>query len=759
MEATTENAVANEPTPEQRQEQERKEIRERIRLLREKLVYRCRDLGKWKYNTPASVEVPREPAKAEAEKTLFNIITGCLFDPTTLIPVDVQALHKKILADPAGERYEAALSALGLSTPEPLVQKLSSISFKFGNSEFSCLKIGQLTFADGLRMYVTRVDRPALTRLTGIDDPDRQKQQQSQAQGQGQQQGQGQGQGGAAQSGQGQAQQQSQAPGANMGVPPGQQQMQQGQGGQQQQQQQQQGQGLMMMGGQAGPGGLPGGPMGMGMMPDGGMGVMPPLGPAGMMGLPGAMMGPGVGAATGGGGPGGGFGMGPMGPGGFVGAARPPGGMLGFPGGGGGMMGGGGPGGPMGHPVPPPMPPMIPPSDASSSMPPPPPMGQQQQQQQQPDAKRPRTEPGGKAGQGPSGGGGGMMDLDELLNKRSVKEKVKVEKGAEVLDILAKPTARESARVQHFRTAGGPAIREHCPHLTKDECRRVNGTPVACHRLHFFRVVQPHTDISLGNCSYLDTCRNMRTCKYVHYRPDPEPDVPGMGAEIARLRASVPKYLQALQEPQWINCDVRSFDMTVLGKFGVIMADPPWEIHQDLPYGTMKDDEMLNLNIGCLQDNGVIFVWVTGRAMELARECLAKWGYRRVDELIWVKTNQLQRLIRTGRTGHWLNHSKEHCLVGIKGNPQLNRYVDCDVVVAEVRETSRKPDEMYPLLERLSPGTRKLEIFARKHNLAPGWVGLGNQLESINIVEPDLIQRFKERYGYEPSPKSRGYVA
>lgn len=40
------------------------------------------------------------------------------------------------------------------------------------------------------------------------------------------------------------------------------------------------------------------------------------------------------------------------------------------------------------------------------------------------------------------------------------------------------------------------------------------------------------------------------------------------------------RYLQALQDPQWINCDVRRFDMTVLGKFGVIMADPPWEIHQ-----------------------------------------------------------------------------------------------------------------------------------------------------------------------------------
>ena len=37
---------------------------------------------------------------------------------------------------------------------------------------------------------------------------------------------------------------------------------------------------------------------------------------------------------------------------------------------------------------------------------------------------------------------------------------------------------------------------------------------------------------------------------------------------------------QALPEPQWLNCDVRTFDMSVLGKFGVIMTDPPWEIHQ-----------------------------------------------------------------------------------------------------------------------------------------------------------------------------------
>ena len=34
--------------------------------------------------------------------------------------------------------------------------------------------------------------------------------------------------------------------------------------------------------------------------------------------------------------------------------------------------------------------------------------------------------------------------------------------------------------------------------------------------------------------------------------------------------------------PQWINCDLRRFDYSVLGKFHVIMADPPWDIHMSV---------------------------------------------------------------------------------------------------------------------------------------------------------------------------------
>jgi len=153
----------------------------------------------------------------------------------------------------------------------------------------------------------------------------------------------------------------------------------------------------------------------------------------------------------------------------------------------------------------------------------------------------------------------------------------------------------------------------------------------------------------------------------------------------------------------------------------------------------MKDDEMKNLNIAALQDSGYIFLWVTGRAMEVGRECLEIWGYERVDEIVWIKTNQLQRIIRTGRTGHWLNHSKEHCLVGKKGSPAIdNIHIDCDVILAEVRETSRKPDEIYGIIERLSPGTRKIELFGRAHNRRPGWLTLGNQLPGIHTVDKEI---------------------
>lgn len=404
-------------------------------------------------------------------------------------------------------------------------------------------------------------------------------------------------------------------------------------------------------------------------------------------------------------------------------------------------------------------------------------------------------------------------DIESLLSLTSTREKESKKLGEELLELLSKPTAKERNLLESFRSADGYRVQEFCPKGTKGECIRHSHGDGACDKLHFKKIIAKHTEESLGDCSFLNTCFHMDSCKYVHYEvdydkkdehkfkhPQRPADQGAHGSSLMQQSSSLLKtssnqslppcntnatanlkslprgalhesspqepsastskftlnsveeptknrkhFKTVLYPPQWIQCDLRFFDMSLLGKFSVIMADPPWDIHMELPYGTMSDDEMRKLNIPALQDEGVIFLWVTGRAMELGRECLSLWGYDRCDEIIWVKTNQLQRIIRTGRTGHWLNHGKEHCLVGVKGNPKdINRGLDCDVIVAEVRATSHKPDEIYGIIERLSPGTRKIELFGRAHNVQPNWITLGNQLNGVRLIEPNLVNAFKK---------------
>lgn len=71
---------------------------------------------------------------------------------------------------------------------------------------------------------------------------------------------------------------------------------------------------------------------------------------------------------------------------------------------------------------------------------------------------------------------------------------------------------------------------------------------------------------------------------------------------------------------------------------------------------------------------------------------------------------------------------------------------------------SQKPDEIYEIIEKMMPGAKKIELFARNNNLREGWLSLGNQLgENFqswkNIVVCDIckknihigIKRFKSK--------------
>lgn len=251
-------------------------------------------------------------------------------------------------------------------------------------------------------------------------------------------------------------------------------------------------------------------------------------------------------------------------------------------------------------------------------------------------------------------------------------------------------------------------------------------------KTHYLPLITNCTDVHLGNCSYLDTCHKLKNCRYVHYftmyptqaaKKEAEKPLLELDYTIGECHDCVTrKVLPA----QWINCDVRHLPFRILGKFAAIISDPAWDIHMALPYGTCKDTELLSLPMHELQDEGIICLWVTGRSIEIGRKALALWGYNVSDEVIWIKTNQLHRTIVTGRTGHWLNHSKEHLLIGIKGNPiWLNRKIDLDFIVSGTRETLRKPDELYDIVERIvGKHARKLEIFGRDNNIRPGWVSM-----------------------------------
>ncbi|KAJ6542702.1 MT-A70-domain-containing protein [Mycena capillaripes] len=166
-------------------------------------------------------------------------------------------------------------------------------------------------------------------------------------------------------------------------------------------------------------------------------------------------------------------------------------------------------------------------------------------------------------------------------------------------------------------------------------------------------------------------------------------------------------------------------------KFDVILLDPPfsssftWEHLQDLPIPALAADPSF------------VFLWVgsgAGEGLESGREVLAKWGYRRCEDVVWVKTNNT-----TNRgpgtdppTSSLLTRTKQHCLIGIRGTVRrstdswfVHCNVDTDVIFWEGDPTdpTRKPPEMYTLIENFCLGTRRLELFGRApSSLRRGWV-------------------------------------
>ena len=121
--------------------------------------------------------------------------------------------------------------------------------------------------------------------------------------------------------------------------------------------------------------------------------------------------------------------------------------------------------------------------------------------------------------------------------------------------------------------------------------------------------------------------------------------------------------------------------------FDVITMDPPWVLSTGNPtrgvatnYSTLNDNDIMNIPFDQLQRDGFLFIWVINNKYKFALQLFDKYGYRLIDELVWVKQT-VNGKIAKGH-GYYLQHAKETCLIGYKGDlgSRLKGQVDCDVI-------------------------------------------------------------------------------
>ncbi|QBS36913.1 S-adenosylmethionine-binding protein [Thermaerobacter sp. FW80] len=173
-------------------------------------------------------------------------------------------------------------------------------------------------------------------------------------------------------------------------------------------------------------------------------------------------------------------------------------------------------------------------------------------------------------------------------------------------------------------------------------------------------------------------------------------------------------------------------------KFGTILADPPWRFsnrtgkvapeHRRLSrYHTMDLQEILELPIAQLAlPQSHLYLWVPNALLAEGLEVMRRWGFTYKTNIIWYKVRKDGGPDRRG-VGFYFRNVTEMVLFGVRGGLRTfkpGRRQE-NIIVARKREHSRKPDELYDIIEACSPGPY-LELFARTER--PGWYQFGDEL-------------------------------
>ncbi|MCL4131563.1 UNVERIFIED_CONTAM: hypothetical protein GTU68_058720 [Idotea baltica] len=236
----------------------------------------------------------------------------------------------------------------------------------------------------------------------------------------------------------------------------------------------------------------------------------------------------------------------------------------------------------------------------------------------------------------------------------------------------------------------------------------------------------------------------------------------------------------------YLQTDLHSFDLSELPtKFDVILVEPPLEEYQHT-YGVTNLqswdwEKIMNLDIAQVAaPRSFIFLWCgSSEGLDLGRQCLRKWGFRRCEDICWIRTN-------INNPGHTKNldpkavfqRTKEHCLMGIKGTVRrstdgdfIHANVDIDLIISEEMENGsvEKPVEIFHIIEHFCLGKRRLHLFGRDSTIRPGWLTAGPGLTSSNYdadvyagyfatgqVTTGCTERIEALRPKSPPPKVKG---
>ncbi|EDX04209.1 N6-adenosine-methyltransferase non-catalytic subunit [Drosophila simulans] len=216
--------------------------------------------------------------------------------------------------------------------------------------------------------------------------------------------------------------------------------------------------------------------------------------------------------------------------------------------------------------------------------------------------------------------------------------------------------------------------------------------------------------------------------------------------------------------PMYLKADLKSLDVKTLGaKFDVILIEPPLEEYAraapsvatvgGAPRVFWNWDDILNLDVGEIAAHrSFVFLWCgSSEGLDMGRNCLKKWGFRRCEDICWIRTN-------INKPGHSkqlepkavFQRTKEHCLMGIKGTVRrstdgdfIHANVDIDLIISEEEEfgSFEKPIEIFHIIEHFCLGRRRLHLFGRDSSIRPGWLTVGPELTNSNF-NSELYQTY-----------------